>query len=291
MTIKTLVVGYKPPELSSLKGAQLKRHQYFQDVLAQYDFGELLFLSHEEAEEQIHNINPLLVLTFDDSSAKELKEVKRDYLLYVIPSHSQIFSRRAEVDEKQEKLHKILTEAESIVAEVMSGEKEEADLRKFTALTYDELYKMITQAIISDDEDLKSKAWDLLWGPGEKHSDIIWMRVQMMAEVWEHSKGTQLEQLMIMSMERHIDQGTARKMDMFTDTDGRQYHQYMFIDPYGNDLNYIRRLPCAQKDQERFGYEHELEELGIPTNYLRIQVEANGLRQQWDDLLNEVEVQ
>lgn len=281
------MVGYEPPELSTLKGAQLARHRYFQDTLAQYNFGELLFLSNEDAKKQIHDINPLLVFAFDDFIAKELKEIKRDYLLYVIPSYSQIFSRKDEIEEKKGKLNKIFTEAEGLVMEVISGEKDDADLRKFTALTYDELYKMITKAIISEDEDLKAKAWDLLWGEGEKHSDLIWMRVQMMAEVWEHSKGEQLEQLMLMSMERHIDQGTARKMDNFIDADGQRYHQYMFLDPYGDDLKHIRRLPCAKKDQDRYGYEAWLERCEIPTNYIRIQVEANSLRKQWDDHLAE----
>lgn len=288
MTIKTFVVGYKPPELSSLKGAQLKRHQYFQDALAQYDFGELLFFTSEEAKEYIGELNPLLVFTFDDYTAKELKEIKRDYLLYVIPSYSQVWSRKAEVEEKQAKLHRILTEAAGILNDVRSGESDETELRKFTALTYNELYELITKALIGEDENLKQKALDLLWSPGEKHSDIIWMRVQMMAEVWEHAKGEQLEKLMLMSMERHIDLGNVRQMDMFTDADGRQYYQYMFVDPYGHDLNYIRRLPCAKKNQERFGYEHELEDLGIPSNYLRIQVEANELHKQWEELVKQV---
>jgi len=283
MTITTLVVGYNPPELNTLKGAQFTRHQYFQDTFAKYNFGDILFLSEDDGKKQIHDINPLLVFTFHDTLARELKEIKRDYLLYVIPTYNQIFTRRAEVDEKKEKLNKTLTEAESMIAEVVSGDKDGTELRKFAALTYDDMYKIITKSIIGDDEDIKKKAWDLLWDDSEKHSDIIWMRVQMMAEIWEHSKGINLEQLMLMSMERHIEQGTARKMKMFTDTDGMKHHQYMFLDPYGNDINYVRRLPCASKDQDRYGYEHQLEKLGIPTNYLRIQVEANSLRQQWNN--------
>lgn len=107
----------------------------------------------------------------------------------------------------------------------------------------------------------------------------------MMAELWEHAKGKDLEKLMLMSMERHIDQGTARQMDNFTDSDGQEYYQYMFIDPIGNDTNHIRRLPFATQEQDRYAYEDLLEKNEIPTNYLRVQVEANSLRKQWDDYL------
>lgn len=285
MTIKTLVAGYESPELATLKGAQLKRHQYFQETLASYNFGEVLFLSLEDAKQKINDINPLLVFTFYDTEARELKEIKQDYLLYVIPTHGQIFARKAEIDEQKEKLNKILSEAESVIAEVISGEKEDTDLRMFTALSYKDMYDMITKAIISDDEDLKAKAWDLLWGEGEKHSDIIWMRVQVMAETWEHSKGNQLEQLMLMSMERHLDMKLAREMDTFTDADGQQYHQYMFLDPYGRDMNHIRRLPFAKKDEDRYAYEARLEECEIPTNFLRLQMEANQFRKECDEYL------
>lgn len=283
--MKTLVVGYEPPELDTLKGANLNKHQYFQETLASYNLGEVLFLSLEDGKKQINDINPLLVFTFYDTYAREIKEIKKDILLYVIPTHGQIFSRKAEVEKQKDKLNKILTEAESVVSEIVSGEKDDTELRKYGALSYKDLYDMITKAIIGDDEDLKKKAWDLLWGEGEKHSDIIWMRVQMMAECWEHSKGEQLEQLMLMSMERHIDMRLARKMDMFTDEDGQQYHQYMFLDPYGNDLKHIRRLPCATKDEDRYGYEARLEKCEIPTNFLRVQMEANQFRKECDEYL------
>ena len=108
------------------------------------------------------------------------------------------------------------------------------------------------------------------------------MRAQIMAEVWQGAKGKAFEQLMVMSMDRHIDQGTARKMDNFVDSDGQEYYQYMFLDPYGNDANHIRRLPFAKKDHEQFAYESLLEKNEIPTNYMRVQLEANQLRDQYD---------
>ena len=285
MDIKTLVVGYEPPKLDTLKSAQLKRHIYFQDTLAKFNLGELCYLSTEEAKKQIHDINPLLVLAFDEFSAQEINNTKADNIIYVIDTPNQIFSRKAEVEEKQEKLERILSEASGLLQEVSSGEKEEKDLRHFASLSYKDMYEMFKKALISDDEKIKKSAWDTLFGEGERHSNIIWMRAQIMAEVWQGAKGKAFEQLMVMSMERHIDQGTARKIDNFVDSDGQEYHQYMFLDPYGNDANYIRRLPFAKKDHEQFAYESLLEKNEIPTNYMRVQLEANQLRDQYDEYL------
>lgn len=86
-------------------------------------------------------------------------------------------------------------------------------------------------------------------------------------------------------MEKHIDQDTARKIDNFIDDEGLEYHQYMFLDPLGNDANHIRRLPFGKKGQEKYAYENLLEKNEIPTNYLRVQVEASSLRKQWDDYI------
>lgn len=285
MNVTTLMVGYEPSALETLKGAQLTRHQYFQDTLARYNFGEVLFLSENESKEQITSINPLLVFVTHDTIARELKEIKSDYLLYVIPNYNQIFARKAEVKEKKEKLNKIFTEAEGVIAEVLSGEKEDKDLRHFASLSYKDMYDMITKALISDDEDLKKNAWDLLWDNSPKHSNLIWMRVQMMADCWQHSKGESLEQLMLMSMECHLEMDLVRQMDDFIDADGNQYHQYMFLDPYGRDVNHIRRLPYAHKNEDRYAYEARLEKSEIPTNFLRVQLEANQYRQQCDEYL------
>ena len=71
MTIKTLVVGCAPSEPNTLKGAQLARHKYFHDTLAKYNFGEVLFLSEDEAKKQISEIHPLLVFVSHETIARE----------------------------------------------------------------------------------------------------------------------------------------------------------------------------------------------------------------------------
>ena len=56
-------------------------------------------------------------------------------------------------------------------------------------------------------------------------------------------------------MNQHIDNGMARKIENFTDEDGQIFHQYMFTDFYGRDINYIRRIPFGEKGQNKYAYE------------------------------------
>lgn len=287
MNPRTYLVDFMPT-ITKETPAQLKRKEYGDGILGTYDLGEVIPLSLTECKKRGPEEKPDVIICTYEYEAREIKELVPEAVLYVVDSVNSVFSRKAEIEEKMEENTKKFKDAEETVQRIRDASDEEREqMRKFHAMSYDEVYKMITQAIISDNEDLRKKAWDLLWGPGEKNSNIIWMRVQMMAEVWEHSKGKQLEQLMLMSMERHIELGVARKMDNFTDADGQEYHQYMFLDPFGNDFNYIRRLPFATKDQERYGYERVLEESGIPANYMRVQLEATQFRKELDEYLEE----
>ena len=287
MNPRTFLVDFAPATWKETP-SQLRRREYVDELFKKYDLGEVISCTLSECKERGPIEKPDVIICTYEYEAREIKTLIPEAVLYVAEGVSGVFSRKAEVEEKMEKNRKIFEDAAETVQHIREATSEEREqMRKFHALSYDEFYKMVQKAIISDNEDLRKKAWDLLWGPGEKNSNIVWMRVQMMAEVWEGSKGEQLEKLMLMSMEKHIDQGTARKIDNFEDADGQKYHQYMFLDPYGDDLKHIRRLPLATKDQTRIGYENLLEKCEIPTNYLRVQVEANSLRKQWDDHLAE----
>ncbi len=275
------------PSITKETPSQLKRKEYYDDLLKTYDLGEVISCTLAECKERGIIEKPDIVICAYEYEARGIKDVLPDTALYVAESVNSVFSRKAETEEKMEKNRKIFESAASLTQRIReSTEEERMQIKKFHAMSYNDIYKMIQKAITGDDENLRKQAWDLLWGPGEKYKDFIWMRVQLMAEIWEHSKGKTFEELMLMSMERHIDQGTARKMDNFTDESELEYHQYMFLDPLGYDTNHIRRLPFATKDQERYAYENLLEKNEIPTNYLRVQVEANSLRKQYDDYLS-----
>lgn len=287
MNPRTFLVDFAPTTWKETP-SQLLRKEYVDKLFKTYDLGEVILCSLVECKERGPIEKPDIIICTYEYEAREIKTLIPEAVLYVVEGVNGIFSRKTEIEEKMEKNKEIFEDAAKTVRRIREATPEEREqMRNFHALSYDEFYKMIQKAIISNDEDIQKKAWDLLWGPGEKNSNIVWMRVQMMAEVWEGSKGEQLEQLMLMSMEKHIDQSTARKMDDFIDADGQKYHQYMFLDPYGDDLKHIRRLPFASKNETRIGYENLLEKFEIPTNYLRIQVEANSLRKQWNDHLAE----
>ncbi len=288
MQIDTLIIGYVPlSDTTGKKPREIRDDKYYKELFSAFDFGTVHYATRQDYKTKIDEINPLVIVSLGgEYYAEEVSRYKKNSLLYATDDAGSIFYRKAEAEEKKAKQRKTFEEIASIIQKIRNdGEEELANIRKFAGMSYNDMYKMITKAIISDDEKLKKSAWDLLWGPGEKHSNFIWMRVQIMAEVWEHSKGKDLEKLMLMSMERHIDQGTAREMDNFIDADGQEYYQYMFLDPIGNDTNHIRRLPFATDNHDRYAYENLLEKNEIPTNYLRIQVEANSLRKQWDDYL------
>lgn len=285
MNPKTLIIDFVP-EAKKETPSFLRNKKYAEDLLNSHDLGEVIVCGSDTYKDLLAVHNPFIIIVAYEYIAQEIKTLKPDALVYLTVSTHSIFSKKAEMEEKKEKQKKVFKEIQGIINKIReSSDEERQSIRKFAAMDYNDMYKMIQKALISEDDNLRKQAWDLLFGEGEKHKDFIWMRVQLMAEIWEHAKGETLEQLMLMSMERHIDQGTARKMDNFTDLDGLEYHQYMFLDPLGNDTKHIRRLPFATKGQDRYAYENLLEKNEIPTNYLRIQVEANSLRKQWDDYL------
>ncbi len=285
MNPKTLLVDFIPT-ITKETPSQLKRRAYADEVLASYDLGDVTFCSMQECREILLQTDTDIIIVSSDYEAQELKKLKPEAVLYAAISASSIFSRKAEEESRKEENQKVFADAQKTVQEIRNATDEEREqMRRVHSLSYKEMYDMITKALISDNEDLKKNAWDLLWGPGEKHSNILWMRTQMMAEVWEHSKGERLEQLMLMSMERYLDHNLVRQMDDFEDVEGQKYYQYMFLDPFGNDFKHIRRLPYAPKDCDRYKYERMLEECEIPTNFLRLQIEANEIRKRWNEHL------
>ena len=151
-------------------------------------------------------------------------------------------------------------------------------VRHFAALSYNDMYEMIKKALIGEDKKLHDQAWDLLFGKGERNSDLIWMRMQLLCETWEHADGKGREELMCLAMDHIVSDGMARKLETFTDLDGQQYHQYMFCDFFGCDMNYIRRIPFGYKEQEKYSYENMLTQYETPANFMRVMVESTEMR-------------
>jgi hypothetical protein len=281
MQIDTLIIGYVPLlDLAGKKPSEIRGDNYFKELLSGFDLGTVDYANHQNWKEKIDLANPLVIVVLSgEYFAKEVRRYKNDALLYAAEDASRVFYRKAEIDKKKERNVAIFTEVSKIIQKIRDdGEKEASALRKFASMSYDDLHQMIIQAIIGEDEDLRKKAWELL-NDNHGHSTFVWMRAQILGEVWQECDGKGKEEYLCMAMNQHIDNEMARKMDNFTDADGQEYHQYMFCDLFGHDLNYIRRIPIGFKGQEKWTYQAILDKYETPTG-LQVMLEAGQVRTQ-----------
>lgn len=279
MQLNTLIVGYVPLiDTAGKKGRQLKADAYFKELLSGFDLGDVHFATHDDWKSKVDDINPIVIVSLGGEwYAEQIKEYKKDSALYVAEHPNGVFSRKDEEQKKRDRNIKVFTEIAGILQQIRDeGEDQLNVVRKFSAMSYKDVYDMLVQMIISDNKEAKEKAWELLTS-NNVHSNFIWMRAQMMMEVWQHADGKGKEQFLCMSMDNHIENGMARKLDDFTDEDGQQYHQYMFCDFFGCDMNYIRRIPFGEKGQDKYAYEALLDKYETP-NGLQINIEAGQMK-------------
>ena len=190
------------------------------------------------------------------------------------------------MDKRKEEQHKTLTELEGMIQKVIEdGEEKVPSLRKFAAMSYDDMYRMIVQAIIGEDDKLRKQAWSLL-NDNNAHKNFVWMRVQLICEAWDHCDGKGKEEFLCMAMNQHIDNGIARKLENFIDEEDQEFHQYMFMNFFGQDLNYIRRIPIGFKGQDKYNYTAILDKYETP-NGPRMMLEAGQMKSKLEEYLNE----
>lgn len=280
MEIDTLIIGYVPLiDTANKKPRELRDDKYFKELLADFDLGTLHYVNQTESnwKAKIDEINPLIIVYLGgDYYAGQVKEYKADAMLYNANDAGSIFYRKAEAEEKKEKNITILTEIGNTVKKIRSGEEQIETIRKYSAMSYNDVYKMITQAIISDNEELKKKAWGLLMDD-HVHSNFIWMRVQLICECWEASDAKGKEKFLNLAMKDHIDNGLARELDMHTDEEGIEYRQYEFVYPNGQRTYFIRRIPVATKEMDKYGYENLLTKYETP-NGARMLLEVGQMK-------------
>lgn len=282
MIINTLIIGFVPlTEVVGKKPRAIREDEYTRELLAKFDLGEVYYANFDDWKQKADEIDPLfIILLGNDYYAQEVRSYKKDALIYKTHSASQIFYRKAETESKMIEQNEALATVSGLIKKARTdGEKEIKAMRHFAAMSFDDLYEMIRKAIISDNKKLHDQAWNLLFGKGAK-GDFVWMRVKLMADLWEQADGKGKEDLMCLAMEHHVSEGTARKLDPFTDAYGQQFHQYMFCDFFGRDLNYIRRIPFGEKKQEKYAYESLLNQQEAPTNFLQVLLEANQVAEQ-----------
>lgn len=283
MIVPTLIVGYVPlVDTAGRKPREIRLDTYFKELLSQFDLGETRFASYQNWREVCDQHDPLFIITFSDYEASQIKEYKKDALIYVTYDAGQIFYRKAEMEEKKVKQHKTLKEIEGMIQKVIEdGEEKVPSLRKFAAMSYNDMYRMIVQAIIGEDDKLRKQAWSLL-NDNNVHKNFVWMRVQLICEAWDHCDGKGKEEFLCMAMSQHIDNGIARKLENFTDEDGQEFHQYMFVSFFGQDLNYIRRIPVGFKGQEKYSYQAILDKYETP-NGPQMMLEAGQMRSKLEE--------
>lgn len=284
MEINTLIIGYVSlTNTVGKKKREIRDDEYYKELFSGRDLGTLHYASHQDWQKKCDEINPILIIVLGgDYYAEQVKSYKNDALLYAIEDAGHVFYRKAEIEEKKAKHIKVLTEIEGIIKGIRDdGEEKLPSVRKFASMSYDDMYKMLIQSIIGDKEDLRQKAWSLLTD-NNVHKNFIWMRAQMLMEVWQHSDGKKKEEFLCMAMDQHIENGSARKLADFTDAEGQQYHQYMFTFLNGEDMNYIRRIPHGTKGQDKYAYEAILNKYETP-NGLQVMMEAGQLKQKKDE--------
>jgi|GEM_PF-1004049 len=265
MHINTLVIGFTPlTDITNKKPRELRDDTYFKELFARFDLGEVHYATYSNWQGLATSLDPVFIITFNDYYAQQIKDYKKDSLIYVTYDPGQIFYRKAEMETKKEKQLTVLTEIAGMVKKVRDdGEHELPALRKFAAMSYDDIYKMIIQMIISDDEKLKKKAWELLMN-NNGHSNFIWMRAQLVVEYWQHSDAQGKYKMLTMTMQDYVDNYFAEELAIHTDEDGMQYRQYEFILPNSERTYYIRRIPIPPKGMEKYAYESLLDKYETP---------------------------
>ena len=283
MVIKTLIIGFTPlNDTTGQKPRAIRDDAYMKELLAKFEIGEVHFATYSNWQETIRDLDPIVIIVFGEYYAQQVKDIKSDALVYLTDDPGSIFYRKAETEAKKEHQKKVFSEIAGIVKQIQEGgEKELSSVRKFAAMSFQDMYDMIVQAIIGDDKKLREQAWGLL-NDNSSHKDFVWMRVKLICEVWDHGDGKHKEQFMCMTMNQHIDNGIARKMQNFTDEYGQVFHQYMFTDFWGRDLNYIRRIPFGEKGQDKYAYEAILNKYETPIGP-RVMLEAGEMRKKREE--------
>lgn len=277
MIINTLIIGFVPlVSTDRKKPSQIRDDKYFKELFNKFDLGEVYYSSFKDWVTVCNEINPLFIIYLGgEYTAKEVHAYKPDSLLYVTYDAGQIFYRKAEIEEKKAKHIRILTEISDLINRIRAGEYDVEVARKYSTMSFDDVYKMIIQAMASDDEKIRKQGWELLMN--NDRSDFIWMRAQFITETWNKADSKGREKFLCIAMNQHIENGLAKKLGDFTDLDGQQYHQYMFFDFVGSEINYIRRIPFATKGQDKTSYEAMLNKYETPIGP-RMMLESGEMR-------------
>lgn len=112
--------------------------------------------------------------------------------------------------------------------------------------------------------------WEALFS--EKLSYMFYTRVreELIEHIWNTGNGKDKEMLAQEVMKMYVNCKIAEKLDIFTDTDGQQYHQYLFPRFRGVTTNFTRRVPVAASEQDGKDYDTLVKRYEEPTEFLSV---------------------
>lgn len=234
------VVGYKLlTPADKCRPSDRKADDYWRLLLKEFGLqGAVHFETVEDFRGKAGTSQSLVLVTFSDEEARQIKEIKPGVIIYVVSHPRSLFRKKSEFGAKEKELRLTLTEIKKLVKEIKKADpKERKRIEKIASMTFDQMYEMIQVGLISDDPKIVDLSWRMLnSGQGE----MLWIRAKLLIDVWQKGDANFLQQFLVMAMEQHVDNGFATVLDNFVDGDGVEYKQYQLHLPDGRDLKHIR---------------------------------------------------
>lgn len=250
MKVNTLIIGYTP----TVKN--LKANQYFDDLIKEFNLGDIYFADYNNYKESMDEVKPIIVITFSNVTAQEIKDYKKDNFLYLIDHPITVLRKKKEEEQKN-----TFKEIEGLIAMMADkNEEEEKAIRGVAGMNYKDTYEMIKEMLRSGKDELVQKAWEMLQ---QNHGEWPWMRAQLMIETWKSASAKRKEELLLLTADECISDGIAKRGEDVKDDNGNKYRQYIFLDKKGEMTGEVFFIPRATDKMDGSHYEVLAEKCAI----------------------------
>lgn len=241
MKVNTLIIDHTPTSRNS------KADQYFEDLIKEFNLGDVHFADSDGFKDLMDKINPIIVITFSKVTAEEVKEYKKDNFLYLLDLPVTVLRKK-----KEEEQRNTFKEIEGLVAMMADkNEEEEKAIRGVAGMSYKDTYEMIKEMLRSGKDELVQKAWEMLQ---QNHGEWPWMRAQLMIETWKNASAKRKEELLLLTADKCIGDGIAKRGEDVKDDSGNKYRQYIFLDKKGEAVGEVFFVPIATEDMSGSHY-------------------------------------
>lgn len=148
------VVGYKLlTPADKCRPSDRKADDYWRLLLKEFGLqGAVHFETVEDFRGKAGTSQSLVLVTFSDEEARQIKEIKPGVIIYVVSHPRSLFRKKSEFGAKEKELRLTLTEIKKLVKEIKKADpKERKRIEKIASMTFDQMYEMIQVGLISDD--------------------------------------------------------------------------------------------------------------------------------------------